>query len=152
MKKIDLVLDCADPERLAAFWAPALGYEKVVPVGRYVILARGGPGFPKLVLQQVPEPKVAKNRMHLDIIKPDIEAEAARLEELGARRVETRPRREQGVSWLVMADPERPPRAAQDPRARGAPRDPRPTAGRTHPPTPAARRTPGLDRARRPWS
>lgn len=59
---------------------------------------------------------------------------------------------EQGVSWLVMADPERPPRAAQDPRARGAPRDPRPTAGRTHPPTPAARRTPGLDRARRPWS
>jgi predicted enzyme related to lactoylglutathione lyase len=54
----------------------------------------------------VPEDKVAKNRMHLDIDTDDIEAEAARLEGLGATRVAAQPLHEHGTSWILMADPE----------------------------------------------
>lgn len=73
------------------------------------MLARGGPGFPRLVLQRVPEPKVSKNRMHLDIIEADIEAEAARLEALGARRLTDTLEEALGnvvLRWIIMADPE----------------------------------------------
>ncbi len=109
MKKITLVVDCSDPERLAEFWSAALGYEKVRHFGQYTVLSRGGPGFPALILQQVPEPKTGKNRLHLDIIETDVEPEAARLEALGARRLEGPLREELGdivVNWIVLADPE----------------------------------------------
>jgi len=109
MKKINLILDCTDAQRLAEFWSAALGYDKVSRFGQYMVLSRGGPGFPRLVLQPVPEPKVTKNRFHLDILEPDIEAEAARLEGLGARRLDGLRQEELGsavVSWIVMADPE----------------------------------------------
>lgn len=104
------MFDCLDPERLAEFWTGALGYEKVVPFGNYIMLCRGGPGFPRLVLQQVPEPKAGKNRVHLDINAIDVEAEAARLEKLGGRRLDDGTRREEHggvvVNWIVMTDPE----------------------------------------------
>jgi len=61
---------------------------------------------PKLLLQQVPEAKTVKNRMHFDIDAVDIEAEAARLEALGARRVAPDPMHEHHTSWILMADPE----------------------------------------------
>jgi predicted enzyme related to lactoylglutathione lyase len=101
-----LVLDCADPERLAAFWAPALGYAYVGTAGSYAVLVREGKPGPKLLLQGVPEPKTTKNRMHLDLHTPDIDAEAARLEALGARRMENEHLREHGSTWILMTDPE----------------------------------------------
>jgi Glyoxalase-like domain len=64
---IGLVLDCADPEGLAEFWAPALGYVRLGTAGSYVLLLPDGKPGPKLLLQQVPEAKTVKNRMHLDI-------------------------------------------------------------------------------------
>ena len=77
--RFGLVLDCADPQRLAEFWAHALDYVNVGSAGSYVALyPREGNG-PKLLLQRVDEPKQSKNRMHLDIETPDIHAEAARL-------------------------------------------------------------------------
>jgi predicted enzyme related to lactoylglutathione lyase len=57
-------------------------------------------------LQQVPEAKTGKNRMHLDIETLDIEAEAARLEGLGATRVQADQIHEHGTNWVLMADPE----------------------------------------------
>ena len=54
----------------------------------------------------MPEQKVAKNRMHLDIETSDIDAEATRLEHLGARRVTRDAHAEHGSYWHVMADPE----------------------------------------------
>jgi predicted enzyme related to lactoylglutathione lyase len=101
-----LVLDCADPDRLAEFWAPALGYVNVGSAGSYVALFPDGRPGPKLLLQRVPEPKAGKNRMHIDIEVPDIHAEADRLRELGATSVADGPRREHGTTWLLMADPE----------------------------------------------
>ena len=53
---------------------------------------------------KVPEPKTAKNRMHLDVATTDVEAEVARLLELGATRV--RDVDEWGYVWTVMQDPE----------------------------------------------
>jgi predicted enzyme related to lactoylglutathione lyase len=103
---IGLVLDCADPERLAAFWAPALDYVSLGTAGAYAVLVPDARPGPKLLLQRVPEPKVAKNRMHLDIETPDIDAEAARLEALGARRVRPETLHEHGSTWILMTDPE----------------------------------------------
>ena len=101
-----LVLDCADPERLAEFWAETLGYTNVGSAGAYVALyPRQGTG-PKLLLQRVAEPKATKNRMHLDIEVPDIEAEAGRLSGLGAQRVSDDTCSEHGSTWILMVDPE----------------------------------------------
>lgn len=101
-----LVLDCADPEPLAQFWAEALGYTNVGAAGSYVALyPRHGNG-PKLLLQRVSEPKTSKNRMHLDIETPDIELEAKRLTRLGAQRVNDSTCSEHGSTWILMADPE----------------------------------------------
>ena len=74
--ELGLVLDCADPEKLAEFWAPALGYVNLGTAGSYVALFPDGTPGPKLLLQRVDEPKAGKNRMHFDIEVADIEAEA----------------------------------------------------------------------------
>jgi predicted enzyme related to lactoylglutathione lyase len=103
---IGLVLDCSDPERLAEFWAPALGYVNLGTAGSYVLLLPNGKPGPKLLLQQVPEAKTVKNRMHLDFETADIEAEARRLEALGARRVRDDHIHEHGSTWILMNDPE----------------------------------------------
>jgi predicted enzyme related to lactoylglutathione lyase len=104
--RFGLVLDCVDPERLAAFWADALDYINVGSAGAYVALdPRDGNG-PKLLLQQVTDPKTVKNRMHLDINAVDVEAEADRLTRLGAQRTASGTCQEHGSTWIVMADPE----------------------------------------------
>ena len=103
---IGLVLDCIDPVALADFWGPALDYVSVGEFGSYVALFPNGRPGPKLLLQRVAEPKAAKNRMHLDIEVPDIEAEAARLAALGATRVQDETLSEHGTTWILMADPE----------------------------------------------
>ena len=59
---------------------------------------------PDLLFLRVPEGKTMKNRLHLDLRPKDQAAEVARLEALGARRVDVG----QGanVSWVVLADPD----------------------------------------------
>jgi len=106
MTRFGLVLDCTDPERLAQFWAGALGYHRLGAAGNYVLLVSPEPGLPKLLLQRVPEAKAVKNRMHLDIETPQIETEAARLEALGATRLHPGTQSEHGSTWVLMADPE----------------------------------------------
>jgi predicted enzyme related to lactoylglutathione lyase len=101
-----LVLDCTDPHGLAEFWAPALGYLNLGTAGSYVLLLPNGKPGPKLLLQQVPEAKTVKNRMHLDIEVADIETEATRLEALGAQRVQDDQLHEHGTNWILMTDPE----------------------------------------------
>ena len=55
----------------------------------------------------MPEPKLGKNRMHLDVVVPDIEPEITRLEALGARRLDPTPQTFAGTDWVRIADPER---------------------------------------------
>jgi len=105
MASVGLVIDCADPEALAAFWSAALGWEQLGSDGIYSKVAAPGPDGQKLLLQRVPEPKVGKNRMHLDVHVPDVDTEAGRLVALGAQRLSDRIT-EYGSTWIVMADPE----------------------------------------------
>ena len=102
---LGLVLDCADPGKLAEFWSRAIGYTVLGGAGNYVLLVDADGNQPKLLLQRVDEPKPGKNRMHFDIETPDVDDEVARLEALGATRAED-PRLEHGVRWVVMHDPE----------------------------------------------
>jgi predicted enzyme related to lactoylglutathione lyase len=103
--KLGLVLDCADPHKLAEFWSAAIGYTTLGGAGSYMLLIDETGQQPKLLLQHVDEPKAGKNRMHFDIETPTVDAEVARLEALGAFRVED-PRCEHGTTWVVMNDPE----------------------------------------------
>ena len=61
-------------------------------------------GIRRMLFFQVPEPKMAKNRMHVDLASKDPAAEVDRLVALGAKKVEAR--RGNGTSWTVMLDPE----------------------------------------------
>lgn len=102
-----VVLDCADLDRSGAFWCGALGYTaELDPAGRYRSLRPPGGNGVEVLLQRVPEPKSAKNRMHLDLRVPDLESEVARLVGLGARRVTDDPVEEDGWTWHVLADPD----------------------------------------------
>jgi hypothetical protein len=102
--RISLVLDCQDPERLAEFWCAALRYENAGRAGRYVALVADD--RPMILLQRVDEPKVGKNRMHLDLHPEAVEPEVERLLGLGATRLSDDVLGEHGHRWIVMADPE----------------------------------------------
>ena len=104
--KLSLVLDCADPEKLAQFWSAAIGYQRLGAAGNYVLLVDQAQAQPRLLLQRVDEPKSAKNRMHLDIETLTVDEEVQRLESLGARRLNADAIEEHGTRWVVMADPE----------------------------------------------
>jgi len=101
---VDIVIDCADPETLAPFWAAALGYRSVGFREPYFLLLPAEPAFPPVILQKVPEPKQGKARIHFDLRVADVEAEVRRLEALGGTRIGVG----QGddVHWVPMADPE----------------------------------------------
>jgi predicted enzyme related to lactoylglutathione lyase len=104
--KVELVLDCAEPERLATFWREALQYrDYYADAALAVLVPKQGIGSP-LLLQGVPEPKAGKNRMHLDIVVDDIEAEVNRLQELGAHRIDKGAQSFGGTRWVRMSDPE----------------------------------------------
>ena len=99
----EVVIDCAQPAVLTAFWAEVLGGE---PAGRdeawwYVL----PPGWTQLSFQKVPEPKKVKNRLHLDVRVQDIEAATAQAEALGARRV-GEVHHDRAGSFQVLLDPE----------------------------------------------
>ena len=104
LPKLSFVIDCSEPEKLAEFWAPALGYQNAGVFGSYVALVADG--APMFLLQRVSEPKQGKNRMHLDFKVPDVEAEVTRLVALGAKRISDAPISELGTQWVVMNDPE----------------------------------------------
>lgn len=91
------IVDCrdADPARAAAFWGPALGLE---------VLGDDGPGYVRLDATPhqltIEVQRVAhESRVHLDVETDDVEAEAARLERLGAKRVGP------VKGWVVMEAP-----------------------------------------------
>ena len=103
---IGLVLDCTDPELLTRFWSVALGYTIVGRAGSYVALTDRTRRGPKLLLQQVPEAKITKNRMHFDIDTRHVDDEVRRLCTIGAVRIDKDAHCEHGTRWVVLADPE----------------------------------------------
>lgn len=113
---VQVVIDCADPARLGEFWAVALGYERQAPPPGFAswpdfLTAQGVPESewnsrnavidpdgrgPRVFFQRVPEAKVVKNRVHLDLNvgggpgrpiqerRQKVDAEVKRLEQVGA--------------------------------------------------------------------
>ncbi len=101
-----VIIDASDTEAEAAFWAAVLGVEVADRFGDgYVILAPSHDGAPRLTFQPVPESKIVKNRLHLDLRVPDIETTTVELEKLGASRLSDI-LEEEGYRWRVMRDPE----------------------------------------------
>ncbi|WP_436772834.1 GNAT family N-acetyltransferase [Yinghuangia sp. YIM S09857] len=99
----EVVVDCAEPYRLAVFWARVLGGE---PVGRDASWAYvDPPGRPRVAFQRVPEGKSGKNRLHLDVSVSDIPAATRAVELLGAVRLGGIVRDDQGA-FQVLRDPE----------------------------------------------
>jgi catechol 2,3-dioxygenase-like lactoylglutathione lyase family enzyme len=103
-----LCFDTTDPAKVAQFWEAALGWRRTWDKEDQIALEppAGSPEdgiVPDLLFLRVPEMKQVKNRLHLDLRPKDQAAEVARLEALGARRVDVG----QGeVSWVAMEDPD----------------------------------------------
>jgi hypothetical protein len=104
--RLELVLDCVEPKGLVAFWRDALGYREYYTDDSIAVLVPEEGVASPLILQRVPEPKAGKNRMHLDIIVDDLEPEIARLQALGARRLDEGVQTLTDTSWVRMADPD----------------------------------------------
>lgn len=133
---VQITFDCADPDRVARFWASVLGYKLQDPPagfeswpdflkaqgipedqwnGSSAIVDPDGRG-PRLYFQRVPEPKTVKNRVHLDVNVgggagvPLAERRAlinAAVDRLIAEgAIRQREFEQHGEYWVVMTDPE----------------------------------------------
>jgi predicted enzyme related to lactoylglutathione lyase len=102
-----IVLDCADLDRSADFWTAVLGYvPEATANSRYrTLIPSGGDGI-EVLLQQVPEVKAQKNRLHLDLRTADLGREVQRVVDLGATVLTDEPVAEEGWRWHVLADPD----------------------------------------------
>ncbi len=104
VKVASITVDCEDPHRLGGFWSALLGVA-VVEVGEdYVELARLAEDAPNLLFIKVPEAKSSKNRLHLDLVVPDVTSAVDSALDVGASRAEgdfAGP-----FPWAVMLDPE----------------------------------------------
>lgn len=103
-----VTIDCADPYELAGFWSAATGWPRAhddFPGDPEASLVAPD-GEAGLWFQQVPEPKVVKNRLHLDFVprQRTRDEEVRHLLELGASLQADR-RRSDGTGWAVLADP-----------------------------------------------
>ncbi len=107
----DICFDCADQRRVAHFWAEALGYTvrppdpEDTPTPDDPVALDPPDGGLRIWFNRVPEPKVAKNRVHIDINMPD-DAELGRLQGLGARVLRDIRDEDGTLWWTIMADPE----------------------------------------------
>lgn len=100
-----VVIDCNDFEGMFAFWSQVLGYvpREEPDVDSVVLKDPEGSGV-NVSIVQVPEPRVGKNRLHLDLYSDDQQGEVDRLLVLGARLHERTP--EEGEDFVVLEDPE----------------------------------------------
>ncbi len=133
---VQIVIDCADPARLAGFWSTALGYvvqppppgfdswdafltEMGVPESEWnsasAVVDPEGKG-PRIFFQRVPEPKTVKNRVHLDLNAggehgTPLDERKERVDAEAARLVAegasvVGPMEQRGEYWVVLRDPE----------------------------------------------
>jgi hypothetical protein len=101
-----LTVDSKDPKKLGEWWKEALDLKTVFEdKDEYAVSGKGRMDSTwNILFYRAPDEKATKNRLHLDLIPDtDKEAEATRLEALGATRADIG---QKDVSWIVMADPE----------------------------------------------
>jgi len=98
-----ITIDVNDLEACAKFWSQVLGADILYQNEKYLRLGQKGER-PTLLLQKVPERHKVKNRVHIDLDVPDLEAAVSRVQELGGNKF--RELHEYGIEWAVMADPD----------------------------------------------
>jgi len=116
----DVIFDCRHPASLARFWAGVLDEYQVAPYDHdelerlrsmgildpdddpTVLVERTSGASPRLWFQRVPEAKLVKNRVHIDLEADDVDAELERLLELGA----TLAPEQANDGLVVLLDPE----------------------------------------------
>lgn len=100
-----VTIDCADPQRVARFWSALLDREPGPSQDGWVYLGQRGDPQPRLVFQPVPEPKVGKVRIHLDVTVDDVDEAIGLVTALGGRFTGERYDYDEGVV-VGMTDPE----------------------------------------------
>jgi catechol 2,3-dioxygenase-like lactoylglutathione lyase family enzyme len=105
----ELVIDCRDPETLAAFWSAVLDYQELSREDGAIEIgpaAGFGGAAPTLVFGPVPDPTPGKLRLHIDVSPTDRDqdAELQRLLDLGAVPADVGQTGDE--NWHVLADPE----------------------------------------------
>jgi hypothetical protein len=108
---VHVVVDAAEPARLARFWAAALRWEVAAEEPDEVDVWPPGFGYPDpsalpLVFVPVPEPKTGKNRVHLDLATESVTHQAAEVERLLGLGAVPADIGQGDVPWTVLADPE----------------------------------------------
>ncbi|MEV7421498.1 MULTISPECIES: VOC family protein [unclassified Streptomyces] len=132
IRQFQVTFDCAEPARLADFWCAVLGYvvppvpegfatwedyhHSLPPEDQVIYFACSDPSGagPRVLFQRVPEDKVVKNRVHLDVRVgtglvgeerlATLEAECARLVALGAVHLQTQLADDENESCILMQD------------------------------------------------
>ena len=101
-----VVVDAQDPMGLAEFWSAVLGQPIVFEddEGEEVAVAKDKGSPPALLFVKNDDPKVVKNRLHIDLNPTDQEAEVERIIGLGAKPVDIGQTGDE--TWVVLADPE----------------------------------------------
>jgi predicted enzyme related to lactoylglutathione lyase len=105
---LNITLDCTDAGRVARFWAEVTGWplhqQNQQPGHEEYSAGPPAAGGIRMYFVTVPEPRVAKNRMHLDVVPAgDQQQEIERLTGLGASVAGQQP---PDAGWVVLADPE----------------------------------------------
>ena len=118
LRQVQITFDCAEPVRVARFWCEVLGYEMpaLPPDSPWAACTDPTGAGPRLYFQRVPEGKVVKNRVHLDVRVGSglvgaerlaaLMAESDRLVALGATRIRVMEADGIDESCIVMQDVE----------------------------------------------
>ena len=103
-----VTFDCVDALVVAQFWSDVLSRPldtvPVPPSSFFASIGMSDSARNAFMFIQVPEDKVAKNRVHLDLESDDVAAEVSRVVALGASHIHDKA--EFGMTWTTLADPE----------------------------------------------
>ncbi len=107
-----VTVDALEPRTLAEFWAAVLGWKIGGELEEIEVWIQPetpdsvSTGFPEILFLINADAKRVKNRLHLDLRPDNQAAEVARLEKLGAKRIDIGQNQNERCTWVVMADPE----------------------------------------------
>jgi hypothetical protein len=105
LRLANITFDCTDPLAVVQFWSAALDRPvDADPSPYFASIGTDDDSAPSWFFIKVPEPRVAKNRVHVDLVADDRDKEIDRLIDLGATRHADHD--EHGLSWTVLTDPE----------------------------------------------
>ncbi|WP_413451862.1 VOC family protein [Georgenia phoenicis] len=99
-----VTFDTTDADSLATWWAEQTGGEVVERNDGWFVMVAGGTLPVRLAFQKVDDPTPGKNRIHLDLVAEDLDAEVDRLLAAGATLVARRG--DESFRWVTLADPQ----------------------------------------------